>query len=87
MEPQIGFCTNAIGAHIAYATLGQGPTMVNPPGYFASITPYKTFPEIRQVYDSYARYHTVVIYDQHGAGLSDRNRTVFTLESTSEINK
>ncbi|MGA2368656.1 MAG: alpha/beta hydrolase [Dehalococcoidia bacterium] len=81
MEPQIGFCTNPDGARIAYATLGQGPAMVFPPGYFASISPYKTFPEIRQLYDSYARYHTVVIYDPLGCGLSDRNRTVFTLES------
>ena len=81
MEPQIGFCTNPEGARIAYATLGQGPAMVFPPGYSSVITFYNTFPEIRQLYDSFARYHTVVIYDMVGAGLSDRNRTVFTLES------
>jgi len=81
VEPQIGFCTNAVGARIAYATLGQGPAMVIPPSYFTAITPYKTFPEVRYIFDSLARYHTVVFYDQHGAGLSDRNRTVFTLES------
>ena len=72
---------NAVGARIAYATLGQGPAMVVPPSYFAAITSYKTIPEVRYTVDSLARYHTVVYYDQHGAGLSDRNRTVFTLES------
>ena len=81
MEPQIGFCTNPDGARIAYATLGQGPAMVWSASYFAVITPYKTIPESRQVFDRPARYHTVVMYDQVGAGLSDRNRTVFTLES------
>jgi len=81
VEPRIGFCTNAVGAHIAYATWGQGPAMVISPSYFAAITPYKTLPEVRYALDSFARYHTVVIYDQQGAGLSDRNRTVFTLES------
>ena len=33
------------------------------------------------MFDSLARYHTVVVYDMRGAGLSERNRTVFTLES------
>ncbi len=81
MEPQIGFCTNPDGGRIAYATLGKGPAMVIPPHYFHCITPYKTLPEVRYVLDSFARYHTVVVYDQVGVGLSDRNRTVFTLES------
>ena len=81
MEPKIGFCTNPDGARIAYATLGHGPAFVIPPSYFQCITPYKTIPEVRYLFESLARYHTVVYYDQHGAGLSDRNRTVFTLES------
>lgn len=81
MEPQIGFCTNAVGARIAYATLGQGPAFVMPPSYFHQVTASRTIPEVRHLFESLARYHTVVYYDQHGAGLSDRNRTVFTLES------
>jgi len=81
VEPQVGFCTTPDGAHIAYAILGQGSAMVLPPAHFASITPYQTVSEVRHVFDSLARYHTVVYYDQRGAGLSDRNRTVFTLES------
>ncbi len=81
MELKIGFCTNPDGARIAYATLGQGPAMVIPPHYFQCITPYKTIPEVRYILDSFARYHTVVVYDQVGVGLSDRNRATFTLES------
>jgi len=81
MEPQIGFCTTPDGARIAYATLGQGPVMVVPPAYYHIIEGLKTIPETRSMFDSLARYHTVVVYDMRGAGLSDRNRTVFTLES------
>jgi len=77
----IGFCTNPDGARIAYSVIGNGPPMVMPPGYFAVINPYKTVPEIRNFFDSFARYHTVVMYDMHGAGLSDRKRTYFSLES------
>jgi pimeloyl-ACP methyl ester carboxylesterase len=81
VEPQIGFCSNPDGARIAYATLGQGSAMVFPQANYVTITPYKTIPEVRHYYCSFARHHTVVIYDQLGAGLSERNRTVFTLES------
>ena len=81
VEPQIGFCTNPDGARIAYGTLGQGSPIVMPPAYLASISPIEIFPQYRYLVDSFARYHSVVWYDQVGAGLSDRNRTVFTLES------
>jgi len=81
VEPQIGFCTNPDGVRIAYATMGQGPAFVIPPSYFHQVAASKTVPEARHLFESLARYHTVVIYDQHGAGLSDRNRTVFSLES------
>ena len=81
MEPQIGFCTNAVGARIAYATLGQGSAWVLVPGYFAYISAFQTFPEAGQALQRNARYHTQVFYDMGGTGLSDRNRTVFTLES------
>jgi len=81
VEQKIGFCTNADGSSIAYTTVGQGPAIVVPPSYFHAIGALKTIPEVRSFIESLGRYHTVVLYDQRGAGLSDRNRTVFTLES------
>ncbi|MCX5993902.1 MAG: alpha/beta fold hydrolase [Chloroflexi bacterium] len=81
MEPQIGFCTTPDGARIAYATLGQGPVMVVPPAYFHIIEGLKTIAETRSMFESLARNHTVVVYDMRGIGLSNRNRTVFTLKS------
>jgi class 3 adenylate cyclase/predicted esterase len=32
-------------------------------------------------FERLARYHTLVLYDKHGTGLSDRDRTDFTLEA------
>ncbi|MFA5400505.1 MAG: alpha/beta hydrolase [Dehalococcoidia bacterium] len=81
MEPQIGFCTTPDGARIAYTTLGHGSALVIPPSYFIVLNAYKSVPEVRHYLNRLALYHTVVIYDQRGAGLSDRNRAVFTLES------
>ena len=81
MEHKIGFCTTPDGARIAYTTFGHGPAMVWPPGYFHAIGPLDLLPEVRDYFEDFARYHTVVLYDIRGAGLSDRNRTVFTLES------
>ena len=81
MEPQIGFCANPDGFRIAYATLGHGPALVIPPAYFHILASIDLLPGLRNFLDRIARYHTVVIYDQRGAGLSDRNRTIFTLES------
>jgi pimeloyl-ACP methyl ester carboxylesterase len=55
--------------------------MVCPPAYFQAIGPLDLLPDWRDFWGNFARYHTVVLYDIRGAGLSDRNRTVFTLES------
>ena len=38
-------------------------------------------PAYRSLYQKLARHHTVVLYDKHGTGLSDRDRTDFTLEA------
>ncbi len=81
MEHPIGFCTNPDGARIAYTTFGHGPAMVCPPAYFVAIGPLDFIPAWRDFCEDFARYHTVVLYDIRGAGLSERSRTVFTLES------
>jgi len=81
VEHKIGFCTTPDGARIAYTTFGHGPAMVWPPGYFYAVGALDLLPEARDYFEDFARYHTVVLYDIRGAGLSERNRTVFTLES------
>jgi len=81
VEHKIGFCTTPDGARIAYSTFGQGPAIVLPPAYFQTIGFLDLLPEARDYFEDFARYHTVVVYDIRGTGLSDRNRTIFTLES------
>jgi len=80
VEHKIGFCTNPEGARIAYTTFGHGSALMWPPAYFTAANSL-LLPEARDYFEDFARYHTTVMYDIRGAGLSDRNRTVFTLES------
>ena len=81
MEHKIGFCTNPSGARIAYESFGQGPTLVFTPAYLAMVGVCDLAPEYRAYFEDFARFHTVVLYDTRGAGLSDRNRTVYDLQS------
>jgi len=84
LEQQIGFCTNANGARIAYATLGKGPPLVIPATWLSHLQLSWQNPETRRCLERLAAHHTLVRYDQRGSGLSDRNRTDFTLEA--EVN-
>jgi pimeloyl-ACP methyl ester carboxylesterase len=81
MQQQIGFCTTADGARIAYATVSSGPAVV-----VASYAPSHLGleweePRVRGFWETIGRHHLVVRYDKHGSGLSDRNRTDFSLDS------
>ena len=84
MEQQIGFCTNANGARIAYATLGKGPPLVMPAMWLSHLQLTWQDPQARCFFERLAAHHILVRYDQGGSGLSDRNRTDFTLEA--EVN-
>ena len=81
MKPQIRFCVRSDGVHIAYMTVGEGPALVLPAGWISHLELLWEQPAWRSLYQKLARHHTVVLYDKHGAGLSDRDRTDFTLEA------
>jgi class 3 adenylate cyclase/pimeloyl-ACP methyl ester carboxylesterase len=81
MEPQIRFCTTSDGVRIAFATIGEGPALVSPPGWVSHLELQWEEPKERSFYERLARHHTLVLYDKHGTGLSDRNRTDFSLEA------
>jgi pimeloyl-ACP methyl ester carboxylesterase len=81
MRQQIGFCSTADGARIAYATVGSGPALI-----FAQFAPSHLGleweePRVREFWQTIGHHHTVVRYDKQGCGLSDRNRADFSLES------
>ncbi|HEY8174017.1 MAG TPA: adenylate/guanylate cyclase domain-containing protein [Dehalococcoidia bacterium] len=81
MEPQIRYARRTDGARTAYAVVGSGPVMVYTPGFashlewnFGLHTGSSTF------MDTLAARRTLIYYDRHGCGLSDRRRTDFTPE-------
>ena len=81
MNLPIRFSTTTDGARIAYATLGHGPALICPPVTFSHLEVFWQSPAYRRFYDRLARHHTVVLIERWGCGLSDHNRTDFSLES------
>jgi pimeloyl-ACP methyl ester carboxylesterase len=80
MQQQIGFCTTVDGARIAYATVGNGPALLVSQHNPSHIGVEWEEPRVREFWEAIGRHHMVIRYDKHGCGLSDRNRTDFSLE-------
>jgi pimeloyl-ACP methyl ester carboxylesterase len=80
MQQQIGFCSTADGVRIAYATLGTGPALIVVPFSPCHLGLEWEEPRIRDFWETIGQHQTVVRYDKHGCGLSDRNRTDFSLD-------
>jgi pimeloyl-ACP methyl ester carboxylesterase len=78
---QIGFCTTLNGARIAYATVGDGPALVVVPFAPCHLGLQWEEPRVRDFWEAIGRHHLVVRYDKQGCGLSDRNRSDFSLDS------
>src|SRR5262249_17498921 len=74
-------CTTADGARIAYATIGSGPPLVVAPRAPHHLEVEWEEPRVRDFWEAIGRHHLVVRYDRHGCGLSDRDRTDFSLDS------
>ena len=81
MERQIRFCTTTDGLRLAYSIMGQGPALVVPPAWVSHQELIWQQPEYRHFWERLANHHTLVCYDRPGTGLSDRNRTEFSLDS------
>ena len=80
MEQRIQFCLTGEGAHIAYATMGQGLPLIWPAYWVSHLEEEWKHPFFRAFFRRLAVNHTIVKYDKHGCGLSDRDRTEFSLE-------
>jgi class 3 adenylate cyclase len=81
MEPRIQYAQTKDRVSIACATIGQGPPLVCPPGWVSHLEVQWEDERWRAFYETLAGRHTVVLYDKHGTGLSDRNRIDFSLEA------
>jgi pimeloyl-ACP methyl ester carboxylesterase/class 3 adenylate cyclase len=61
--------------------MGDGPVLIVPPGGKTHIEWYTSDTAAQERFCArLAEHNTLVLYDQHGCGLSDRNRTDFTPE-------
>jgi pimeloyl-ACP methyl ester carboxylesterase/DNA-binding XRE family transcriptional regulator len=76
----IQYARRADGAATAYATIGAGPVLIHPPGFTSHLEWFGAAPGVSRYLQRLAEYRTVVLYDRHGCGFSDRNRTDFTFE-------
>jgi class 3 adenylate cyclase/pimeloyl-ACP methyl ester carboxylesterase len=81
IDQHIQFCTTLDGVRIAYSMVGQGPFLVIPPGWVSHLQVQWEHPSARDYLEKGTRNQTFLFYDKHGCGLSERNRTEFTLES------
>jgi pimeloyl-ACP methyl ester carboxylesterase len=77
---QIKYARRVDGAKTAFGTLGEGPVLLIPPGQLSHIEWWSEAPGFAAALSALSKHRTVVIYDRHGCGLSDRDRTVFTAE-------
>jgi pimeloyl-ACP methyl ester carboxylesterase len=85
MQQQIGFCTTADGARIAYATVGSGPVLAVASWAPSHLGLEWEEPRVRDFWETIGQHHTVVRYDKHGCGLSDCHRTDFSLNSEVRV--
>jgi pimeloyl-ACP methyl ester carboxylesterase len=60
--------------------MGQGPALVAPPAWISHQELGWQDPAYRQFWERLTHHHTLVCYDRPGTGLSDRNRTEFSLD-------
>src|SRR4030042_3855481 len=81
IDQHIQFCTTIDGVRIAYSMVGQGPFLVIPPAWVSHLQLQWEHPSARDYLEKGTRTQTFLFYDKHGCGLSERNRTEFTLES------
>jgi pimeloyl-ACP methyl ester carboxylesterase len=81
MQQRIGFCSTEDGVRIAYATGGTGPPFVVASAGVSHLELEWEEPRIRDFWETIGQHHMVVRYDRHGCGLSDRNRSDFSLDS------
>ncbi|MCH7580719.1 MAG: alpha/beta fold hydrolase [Chloroflexi bacterium] len=81
MEPQIQYARRPDGVRTAYVSMGSGPTLMMPPGALTHLDWYLGATPVQEAFcQRLGEVRTLVMYDRHGCGLSDRNRTDFTFE-------
>jgi class 3 adenylate cyclase len=80
MPLTIKYATRSDGARTAYGVLGEGPPLIFTPGWVSHLEVFDETVDGRTFAARLAERHTLVMYDRHGCGLSDRDRTDFSVD-------
>jgi len=81
MKPGIQFVKRKDGVRLAFAQFGNGPALVAVAPWVTSISYVLEDPFVSRFTENLAKGVSVIFYDKHGCGQSDRDRTDFSLEA------
>ena len=81
MNQRIRFCTSRDGTRIAFATAGEGPSLVRVNNWFTHLELDWGSPIWRHWSEALVAGRTLVRYDPRGSGLSDRHVSDFSLDA------
>jgi class 3 adenylate cyclase len=77
---ELSYYTRSDGVTIAYGTAGSGPPLILVPGWVTHLE-YMWNDPASLLFAPLTDHVTLITYDKHGCGLSDRDRTEYTLAS------
>ena len=78
MQHELAYFTRPDGVNIAWARAGTGPPLVLVPGWTTHLRYFWADPSTL-LFGPLTEHVTLITYDKHGCGFSDRDRTEFTL--------
>lgn len=81
MKPHIQFLKRDDGVRLAYSVFGQGPPFVVPSPWISNLALSFDDPFVMNFWNEISKSCTIILYDKHGCGQSDRDRKAFTVES------
>ena len=80
VKQHIRFCTTSDGVRIAYATAGEGPSLVLAWGWVGHLQFEWDYPDFRAFLEGLARGRQLVHFDKRGTGLSDWDAPDISIE-------
>jgi pimeloyl-ACP methyl ester carboxylesterase len=81
VKPSIQFVIREDGVKIAYSIVGKGEPLVFPAPWVTNLSFFLEDPAGIQFWERLSQEMTIVLYDKHGCGHSERDRKLFTMES------
>lgn len=73
VRQEIRYCTTGDGVRLAYATTGNGPSLVKASNWLTNLDFEWGSPIWRHWYSELSRHHRLVRYDERGNGMSQRD--------------